>query len=120
MALVLAGVLPELAVLPLRRAGATVAPSFAWDGGRSEAMRRYSEEKGTQLTYGTGHSGHLHSGPGHSWNMPPTINPFRLNMAQQVVFTHKRLGIDMARRQVARICSTRSATRSRLTASSVE
>ncbi|KAJ1627593.1 hypothetical protein T492DRAFT_876423 [Pavlovales sp. CCMP2436] len=33
------GVLPERAMSPLRHSGAAVAPSFAWDGGRSEAMR---------------------------------------------------------------------------------
>jgi len=35
-------------MLPLRRAGVAVAPSFAWDGVRSGGS---SEEKGTLLTY---------------------------------------------------------------------
>jgi len=44
----LPGVLPERAMPPLRRAGAAVAPSFAWDRVRSGGS---SEEKGTRLAY---------------------------------------------------------------------
>jgi len=44
----LPGVLPERAMSPLRRAGAAVAPSFAWDRVRSGGS---SEEKGTRLAY---------------------------------------------------------------------
>jgi len=36
----LQGMLPELAVSPLKRADVAVAPLFAWDGGRAGTMRR--------------------------------------------------------------------------------